>query len=147
MSSGTDRPIILVIDDDAITLTAVAAILDMNGFECHCARDAEAALKAARGQSLDLIICDLNIGADDGMELCAEIKAVDGLADVPVLFLSNTGVPDAVRRAHSAGGTYCLSKPFDPYVLIELVEKALWMPHLVKSRLRRKTSLFRAAAI
>lgn len=129
--------VILVIDPDPLTLTGVAATLDMAGHECHCARDAEAALKAARSLHLDLIICDVNVGQDNGLELCRELRSEAGNEDVPVLFVSGAQLPDIIRRTHDAGGTYYLRKPFDPDVLIELVSKALWMPHLIKSRVDR----------
>jgi hypothetical protein len=47
------------------------------------------------------------------------------------MFLSRTQVPDIIRRSQEAGGAYFLRKPFDPQVLLELVDKALWMPRLV----------------
>jgi len=53
---------------------------------------------------------------------------------VPVMFLSGAQIPDIIRRSHAAGGTYYLRKPFDPEVLLELIQKALWMPHLAGSR-------------
>ena len=43
-----DQPVILVIDPDPLTLTAVAAVLDMQGYECHCARDGEAGQRCGR---------------------------------------------------------------------------------------------------
>jgi DNA-binding NarL/FixJ family response regulator len=49
-------------------------------------------------------------------------------------------LPDIVRRSHEAGAAYYLRKPFDPEVLIELVSKALWMPHLVSGKLRTSLS-------
>ena len=138
MYSTPQHPaVILVIDEDPLTLTGVAATLEMAGHECHCARDAEASLKAARSLNLDLIICDVNVGQDSGLELCQEMRSEDGNQDVPVLFVSSSQLPDIIRRTHEAGGTYYLRKPFDPDVLIELVGKALWMPHLVKSRVDR----------
>ena len=127
--------VILVIDDDALTLTGVAATLDMAGYECHCARDVEAATKAARTLSLDLIICDVMIGATSGLELCSDLRKENKNNDCPVLFVSSNQAPDIIRRTHDAGGAYYLRKPFDPEVLTELVAKALWMPHLVKSRI------------
>ena len=138
MYSMPQQPaVILIVDEDPLTLTGVAATLDMSGYECHCARDAEAALKAARILSLDLIICDVSVGQDSGLELCRELRSEEGNEDVPVLFVSGAQLPDIIRRTHDAGGTYYLRKPFDPDVLIELVGKALWMPHLVKSRVDR----------
>jgi DNA-binding NarL/FixJ family response regulator len=57
------------------------------------------------------------------------------MEDVPVMFISASQLPDIVRRSHEAGGAYYLRKPLDPEVLVELIDKALWMPHLVQSRL------------
>jgi len=132
-----DPAVILVVDEDALTLTGVAATLDMAGYECHCARDAEAALKAARSLSLDLVICDVKVQGESGLELCKELRLEAGNEDVPVLYVSSSQAPDIIRRSHEAGGAYYLRKPFDPDVLIELVGKALWMPHLVQSRISR----------
>ena len=129
--------VILVVDEDALAMTGTAATLNMVGYECHCARDAEAALKAARALSLDLVICDVKLQGESGLELCLELRQEPGNEDVPVLYVSDSQATDIIRRSHDAGGAYYLRKPFDPDVLIELVGKALWMPHLVQSRVRR----------
>lgn len=129
--------VILVVDDDPIMLMGVAAMLNTAGYEAHCARGEEAAIKAARSLPLDLIICDVNLAGHSGLELCRELRREPGIEEVPVMFMSALQVPDIVRRSHDAGGAYFLRKPFDPEVLIELVGKALWMPHLVQTHLNR----------
>ncbi|MHB8901140.1 MAG: hypothetical protein ACYC6Y_20520, partial [Thermoguttaceae bacterium] len=60
------------------------------------------------------------------------------LKGVPVMFLSGAQIPDIIRRSHAVGGTYYLRKPFDPGVLVELVDKALWMPQLAENRARQR---------
>lgn len=134
-----NQAVILIIDDDPLTLTAVAAALHLSGYECHCARDGEAALKAARTLALDLIICDVRLGDEDGLELCQELRRQPGSEDVPVMYVSSNQTSDIIRRSHDAGGAYYLRKPFDPNVLLELVDKALWMPHLVSTRIRQSS--------
>ena len=84
----------------------------------------EAAMKAARDLSLDLIICDVHVDGESGLELCRTLRTVEGNEDVPVLFVSSGQSPDIIRRKHDAGGTYYLRKPFDPDVLVELVGKS-----------------------
>jgi DNA-binding response OmpR family regulator len=128
---------ILIVDADPYTLLGTAAVLDMAGYVCHCARDSQAALKAARTLGLDLVICDVNLEAESGLAVCRELRLSPGMQDVPVMFVSATQLPDIVRRSHEAGAAYYLRKPFDPDVLVELVGKALWLPHLVKSRFAR----------
>jgi DNA-binding response OmpR family regulator len=129
--------IILVIDADPLTLTGTAATLDSAGYDCHCAGDANAARKAARALNLDLITCDVSIDGERGLDLCQELRMESHNSDVPLLFVSGHQAPDIIRRAHDAGGAYYLRKPFDPNVLIELVGTALWMPHLVQTRMQR----------
>lgn len=136
----TEKPVILVVDPDALTLTAMAASLHLSGYECICAQDGQAALKAAEAESLDLIICDLGVDGNQGLEISRQVRGITGLSDVPVMFVSANQTPDIVRRTHDAGGAYYLRKPFDPEVMLELVDKALWMPHLVGSRLKRQST-------
>jgi DNA-binding response OmpR family regulator len=128
--------VILIIDDDPLTLTGMAATLDMAGYECHCARDAEAATKAARDLRLDLIVCDVLIGDRSGFDVVDALRD-EHAANIPVMYVSSVQTPDIIERVHDAGGAYYLRKPIDPDVLIELAGKALWMPHLVHARFER----------
>ena len=137
------QPLILVIDDEPDVLGEVASALSGAGFACHCCATAEAALRFARSATPDLIVCDINLEGHSGLELCQKIKEDHTLCDVPVMFLSGAQIPDVIRRSHAVGGAYYLRKPFDPEVLTELVDKALWMPHLVSQHMAQRQ---RAAA-
>jgi DNA-binding response OmpR family regulator len=125
------------VDDDPILLMGTAAILTQAGYDCHCARDPGVARMAVRTLPIDLILCDVYLAGESGLELCRELRQEPGLEDVPVMFMSSAQLPDIVRKSHDAGGAYFLKKPFEPRVLIELVGKALWMPHLVHAQLNR----------
>ena len=136
MNDGfSNRPIILIVDADALTLTGVAAALHLSGYEAHCARDTEAAMKAAQRLSLDLVITDVNLEGQSGIELGRRIQETPLNRDVPLMFVAAGQTPDIIRRTHDTGGVYFLRKPFDPNVLLELVDRALWMPHLVRNQL------------
>lgn len=134
------RAVILILDADAITLTGTAAVLHMAGYECFCAQDYDAALKVLRGNNIDLIIADVNIEGQSGIEMSSDLRKESGCQDVPVMFVSSKQISDIIRRVHDAGGAYYLRKPFDPNVLVELVDKALWMPHLIQTRIRHGQS-------
>lgn len=138
MNKSVSQATILVIDEDAITLTAIAAVLDMSGYECHCARDWEAAMKAARTLSLDLIVCDIDLDHDRGVALCADLREIESTRGIPFVLLSSDAAPKAGRSAHDAGAAFVLQKPYQPEMLIELVDNALWMPHLVNIRIDSK---------
>jgi CheY-like chemotaxis protein len=126
---------ILLVDDEELALASATEALDSAGHIVYQARDRMAALKIARAEALDLVICDVSVGGDSGLELSRELRRLPGMQDVPVMFISRTQLPDIVRRSHEAGAAYYLRKPLDPEVLTDLVGKALWLPHLVQTRL------------
>jgi CheY-like chemotaxis protein len=137
MDTNRKQVLVLVIDDEPDVLGSVASVLNAAGYACHCCDSAEAAVERARRSAPDLIISDIRLGGSSGLELCERIKEDPALAHVPVMFLSGAQIPDIIRRSHAAGGMYYLRKPFDPEVLVELVEKALWMPHLASNLQKR----------
>ncbi|NUQ65662.1 MAG: response regulator [Pirellulales bacterium] len=139
--SVSQQPLVLVVDDEPQVLGEVAAVLSAAGFSCQCCSTPEAAAEYTRSNAPDLIISDINLNGRSGLELCEHIKEDPALKDVPVMFLSGAQIPDIIRRSHAAGGTYYLRKPFDPTVLVELVDKALWMPQLVGRHVRQQQML------
>lgn len=135
--TGLARAVLLVIDADPLSLTATSAVLHCADYEVHCAASREAALKAARDLELDLIVCDLDIGGIEGYSLIDEIRQIPQRSDVSVMYSSACQQPEVIRKSHAQGAVYHLRKPFDPQVLLELADKALWMPHLVRTRIRQ----------
>jgi CheY-like chemotaxis protein len=123
-----ERPLVLVVDGEREVLEKMTAVLGQAGFGCRCCATAAAAESAARDALPDLIVCDLNLGGENGLEACQRIKDYPGLEDVPVMFLSGAQLPDVISRSHMAGGSYCLRKPFAPAVLVELIDQALSAP-------------------
>lgn len=120
---------VLVVDPDPESRGLIQDVLLSDGYGCRAVSSATTALECARDKSPDLLICDMNLGTESGLELFAQIRRI---ADCPVVFVSDSRKQETVAHARRAGATYFLSKPFDPTVLMELVDKALWMPHLVR---------------
>jgi CheY-like chemotaxis protein len=129
---GQDRPLILVIGGELEVLQEVDELLQGAGFGCCCCSTAEDALAAAEANPPDLIVCDLNLHDESGVETCQRIKQQLGMEDMPVMFLSSAQRPDIIRRSHIAGnGTYCLRKPLAPKVFVELIDQTLGLPSCV----------------
>lgn len=144
MKHNTNRPCndipqatILLIDDEADVLAGLTTILSTAGYTCLSAQTVERAIALSLQTTPDLIISDINLDGQSGLTLCEQLKQQAAMSEVPVMFLSGAQIPDIIRRAHAAGGTYYLRKPFDPQVMLELIDKALWMPHLVGTQLAR----------
>lgn len=134
---GLSQPVILVIDTDSLSLATTTALLSGQGIITHSATDRVSALALADKLNLDLVICDVNLNGDDGVDVCLALRKQVHCHDVPVMFLSVSQLPSVASRMFDNGAALFLKKPFVPAILIDLVEKALWMPHLIKSHIHR----------
>jgi CheY-like chemotaxis protein len=138
MNAFHDRPpVVLVVDADPFSLTGIAAVLNLSGYECHMAQDSVAALRAAESLQLDLVVCDVDLKGTSGVELCHHIRRVRTCEALPFVFISDDARHDVLRMTRDMGSVYYVRKPLDPEVLLELVEKAVWMPHLVTARVEQ----------
>ena len=132
---------VLVIDDEQAMIDELVDFLRRNGFETTVSMSADEALDVARSCEFDLIISDINLGTANGLELCRQIHELENAAETPVIFLSGAQIPDIIRRSHSVGGAYYLRKPFDPDVMLALIDQAMWLPSLTRHHMHiRNTS-------
>jgi CheY-like chemotaxis protein len=129
-NAACDQFMVLLIDEKQDVLQSVASTLSAAHYATCCCTSAGAALAAAQQNPPSLIISATNLAGLSGVELCHRIKQRPGLEAVPVMFLSAGQIPDIIRRRDPSGGTYYLRKPFEPHVLLKLVDKALQTPAL-----------------
>jgi CheY-like chemotaxis protein len=112
---------ILVIEDQADVVGGLTTMLAGAGYDCDCASDDHMATDLAARLHPDLILCDVNLHGVSGIELCDQLKQIDGMADVPTMFLSGAQMPDIIRRAHA----WHVRKRLEPQVILKLIEQAL----------------------
>jgi CheY-like chemotaxis protein len=135
---------ILVVDFDVETLYSIASLLLSQDHRVLTARDSSTAYQIGANEELDLLITDLRIGAkgvgeESGLHLASSIKASPSKCDLPVMFTSANQAPGVIRRNHAFGTSFHVRKPIDTDVILELVEQALWLPHLVESHLAEQS--------
>ena len=132
------KPTILVADLDTGALAQTVRILSQFDYTVFSAVCYASALSAATKLDLDLFICDLSIKqCESGKDLISDIHDLPNRSDVPIIFTSAGQGPGVIRRQYGFGGAYHIKKPLDTVVLKELVDGALWMPHLVHSHINR----------
>lgn len=136
--NSIDKPVVLVIDPDALTLTAIAAMLDSAQFKVFCARDREAAIKGASQLALDLIICDEEIDDSNGENMIAELRALPDRFDVPIMYMSERQLPDIISRNHECGAAYHIKKPLEPGSLMDTINRALFELPLINNQIRTR---------
>jgi len=125
---GQPRPLVMVVAEEQEVLQQITTALGEAGFGCRCCTTPDAAVAAATENPPDLVVCDLNLGGESGLETCRLIKQQPGLACVPVMYLSGAQLPDVISHSRATGGNYCLRKPLAPKVLVRLIDQALGVP-------------------
>jgi len=130
----TKPPMILVVERDPLMLTGISAVLDMQGYRCFLARDIEIAAQATETLQFDLIVLSVENSLEAAVAGASKLRIHQRAAGLPIIFLAPRLEADWIGPLNSVGGVYCVPKPFEPELLIELVEKALCMPHLATAR-------------
>jgi CheY-like chemotaxis protein len=121
MLASSIRPrLALVIDQDVSQPPTALAALAAAGFETQWAVDRRSAHLFVRQRLFDLIVCDLYLGDESGIELVRELRELPAMEETPTMFLSSKQSIDVIRRSCGATGTYFLRKPVDDVVLSSL---------------------------
>ncbi len=114
---------VIIADNDSIIRGILRSVLEAEGFTVLPAVNGVEAIDLAVRTHARLIILDYKMPRLDGLTSCAEIRALDGYADVPVVIL--TAFDDVVIRdkAERAGATAFLAKPFTPVDLLRMIAR------------------------
>ncbi len=120
--------LVMVIDDDPALTITVSHCLSTAGIRTLRCHTSEEAFQGVHHATPNLVIADVVLGGQSGLDLCQRLRREAGMLDVPWMFLSGGQIPDIIRRPHDFGAAYYLRKPFDSRVLVELAEKAIRSP-------------------
>lgn len=104
---------ILVIDDEMITRTTLAALLEKPNFRVELAEDGLQGLELARKITPDVILLDVMMPHMDGFETCKHIRADNKIGEVPIIMITALDERDMMLKGLEAGADDFLSKPFD----------------------------------
>ena len=112
MNGQEDPAHILVVDDDARLRALLQRFLTEQGFRVSTAENAATARAALADMAFDLLVLDVMMPGETGLELTAALRA-EG-QEVPILMLTARGAPDDRIAGLEQGVDDYLAKPFDP---------------------------------
>jgi two-component system phosphate regulon response regulator OmpR len=112
MNGQEDPSHILVVDDDARLRALLQRFLTEQGFRVSTAENAATARAALADIAFDLLVLDVMMPGETGLELTAALRA-EG-QEVPILMLTANGAPDDRIAGLEQGVDDYLAKPFDP---------------------------------
>ncbi len=116
---------ILAVDDSATMRQMVSFTLTRAGHQVICCEDGVEALQRARGESVDLVLTDVNMPRMDGLSLVRELRALASYRFTPMLVLTTESSPEKKQQGKAAGATGWIVKPFNPDQLLNAIGRVL----------------------
>ncbi len=110
---------ILVVEDDGMLRELVALHLTVAGYKVETAVDGIAGGESVRRQRPALIIADVNMPRQNGLDFVAGLRGDRAVRDIPVIFLTCNA--EGELRGKELGAIAYLSKPLVPDQLLSLV--------------------------
>jgi two-component system phosphate regulon response regulator OmpR len=111
-TAAAEAPHVLVVDDDARLRALLQRFLTEQGFRVSAAGDAAAARKALSAMEFDLLVLDVMMPGESGLDLTDGLRRAG--KEVPILMLTARGAPEDRIAGFESGVDDYLAKPFDP---------------------------------
>jgi CheY-like chemotaxis protein len=112
---------ILVIEDNAMNMKLMRAILKLGHYRMLEAADAETGIRLAGEDPPDLILMDIQLPGMDGLNATRIIKADPDLKDIPIFAVTGFAMEDDKTKAMDIGFTGYIVKPFRVKGLLETI--------------------------
>lgn len=113
VAAGSGRHLLIVDDDDRIR-ELIKEYLSREGYRVTGAAHAAAARRLMELIEFDLVVLDVMMPGESGLELTSWVRTKAGLSKTPVLLLTARGEPSDRIDGLSRGADDYMSKPFDP---------------------------------
>lgn len=130
---------ILIIDDNESLRYTLENVLEESGFQAKSVENGAAAMDEIKAGIYDLVICDMKLPKENGLEVMRRIKKLH--PDLPFIILTAFGdIKNAVEAMKNGASDY-LTKPFDNGEMVINIRKALEFKYLNKELeiLRKKS--------
>lgn len=131
---------ILIIDDEPLQREILHTILSDEGYEVSTASNLEEARESLRSNNPEIILTDLKLGNDNGIEILKDISHEPFTPSVIVITAFGT-IPSAVEAIKRGAFDY-LTKPVDREILLLTIKKAEERINLIKDNLRLREELY-----
>jgi DNA-binding response OmpR family regulator len=116
---------ILVAEDDPHIQLLIQRKLELSGYKVQSTPDGDIALRMALENPPRLLLLDVMLPGQNGLEICRQVKEQFGSQAPKVIIVSARGQQDDVEAGDAVGADDYLIKPFQPRDLLERVEAVL----------------------
>ncbi len=114
---------IIVVDDEQRMCESLSALLEGEGYQVESFQNSLEAAESIKQNKVDLVITDIKMPDQNGLDLLKTVKSVD--SDIPVILLTGYASLDTALEAISSGAYDYLMKPIEFTKLVLAVKRAL----------------------
>lgn len=116
------NPTVLVIEDNPEMAENIVSILELANYNVLSALDGKSGIELAYKNHPDLILCDIMMPELDGYGVLHILSKDSGTSGIPFIFLTAKADRDDVRLGMNLGADDYITKPFDGFNLLKVVE-------------------------
>jgi len=121
--SNNSKPVVLIVEDEAIFRVVFTGVLKGNGYTVHEAINGEEGLELAKSVKPEVILLDLVLPKLNGFEVLKVLKQNKDTSNIPVIVLSVLGEEDKMQMAFSLGANdYMIKGDKSPKAVIDKIE-------------------------
>ncbi|HEY2369019.1 MAG TPA: HD domain-containing phosphohydrolase [Polyangiaceae bacterium] len=135
----TERPRVLIVDDEKFIRDILADFLGMEGYAVRTAEDGAAALSELRSASYDIVISDLKMPRMGGIELLEQITTT--APNALTVIMTGFGTVETAIDAMKRGAYDYILKPFKVEEVIHVVQRGIEKQKLAAENIRLKEAI------
>ena len=114
---------VLIVEDDPVQLKQLEGLLEDSGFFPYTALDPDEAVRVLEREKIDLVLLDLKLGEENGMDILRMVKRQH--PGFPVLILSSVSYIGEKITAFETGVDDYVTKPYHPAELVLRIKRLL----------------------
>ncbi|MGE4318596.1 MAG: sigma-54-dependent transcriptional regulator [Deferribacterales bacterium] len=114
---------ILVVDDEIFVRENLERTLSLKGYDVFTAENRQSTISQISESDIDLVLLDLNLGRDSGLDILREIK--ETVPDILVIIITGYGTVETAVEALKMGAYDYIKKPFKADAIHLIVRLAL----------------------
>ncbi len=116
---------ILLVEDEEDIAALIKLQAELSGYKLHVEVDGINGLRAVEREKPDLVILDVMLPGENGLDVCRKIKSSPQLKNIPILMISAKGEELDVVLGLELGADDYVPKPFSPKVLFSRIKAIL----------------------
>ncbi len=130
ISEKVEKATILIVDDMPENVGVLFNFLTEHQFEVLVARNGKSALHIIETMRPDLVLLDIMMPQMSGFEVCEQVKRHEGLADIPIIFMTALSDTNNKIKGFNVGAVDYITKPFHQEEVLARIHTHLRIAYL-----------------